>query len=248
MAGHSKFKNIMHRKGAQDKKRAKLFSRLIREITVAAKLGLPDPNSNPRLRSAVNNALAANMTRDSIDKAIKKQSDNSSKNQIEEIIYEGFGPGGAAILIEVYTDNKNRSASEIRTIFNKSNGNLGNSGSVKHLFQKVGVIMYPKSIDSFESLFEFSSTLSVLDLNENDGIYEIETSLQTFHDILENFEKKYDIPKSSSLEWKAKELIDINENDAEKLLNLIEKLEELDDVQNIFSNFDINEELMEKIS
>tara|TARA_B100000989_G_C19524716_1_gene466129 strand:+ start:791 stop:1537 length:747 start_codon:yes stop_codon:yes gene_type:complete len=248
MAGHSKFKNIMHRKGAQDKKRAKLFSRLIREITVAAKLGLPDPIANPRLRSAVNNALAANMTRESIDKAIKKQTENSSKNQIEEIIYEGFGPGGAAILIEVYTDNKNRSASEIRTTFNKLNGNLGTSGSVKHLFQKVGVITYSKSIDTFENLFEFSSTLSVLDLNENDKVYQIETSLETFHDTLENFEKKYDIPKLSNLEWKAKELININENEAEKLLNLFERLEELDDVQNIFSNFEIKEEFMEKIS
>ena len=248
MAGHSKFKNIMHRKGAQDKKRAKLFSRLIREISVAAKLGLPDPNANPRLRSAINNALAANMTRDSIDKTIKKQSDNSSKNQIEEIIYEGFGPGGVAIIIEVYTDNKNRSASEIRTTFNKFNGNLGTAGSVKHLFQKVGTIIYPRSIDSFESLFEFSSSLSVLDLNENDEIYEIETSLEKFHETLEKFEKKYEIPKSSNLEWRAKEFIDVNENNAEKLLNLIEKLEELDDVQNIFSNFDISEELMEKIS
>ena len=248
MAGHSKFKNIMHRKGAQDKKRAKLFSRLIREISVAAKLGLPDPNANPRLRSAINNALAANMTRDSIDKTIKKQSDNSSKNQIEEIIYEGFGPGGAAIIIEVYSDNKNRSASEIRTTFNKFNGNLGTTGSVKHLFQKVGTIIYPRSIDSFESLFEFSSSLSVLDLNENDEIYEIETSLEKFHETLEKFEKKYEIPKSSNLEWRAKEFIDVNENNAEKLLTLIEKLEELDDVQNIFSNFDISEELMEKIS
>ena len=248
MAGHSKFKNIMHRKGAQDKKRAKLFSRLIREISVATKLGLPDPNANPRLRSAVNNALAANMTRDSIDKAIKKHSDNSTKTQIEEIIYEGFGPGGAAIIIEVYTDNKNRSASEIRTTFNKFNGNLGTSGSVKHLFQKIGTIIYPKSIDSFEGLFDFSSTLSVLDLNENNEIFEIETTLEAFHDILENFEKKYDIPKSSNLEWRAKELINIKENDAEKLLTLIEKLEEIDDVQNIFSNFDISEELMEKIS
>jgi len=248
MAGHSKFKNIMHRKGAQDKKRAKLFSRLIREISVAAKLGLPDPNANPRLRSAINNALAANMTRDSIDKTIKKQSDNSSKNQIEEIIYEGFGPGGVAIIIEVYTDNKNRSASEIRTTFNKFNGNLGTTGSVKHLFQKVGTIIYPKSIGSFESLFEFSSNLSVLDLNENDEIYEIETSLEKFHETLEKFEKKYEIPKSSNLEWKAKEFVDVKENNAEKLLTLIEKLEELDDVQNIFSNFDISEELMEKIS
>ena len=139
MAGHSKFKNIMHRKGAQDKKRAKLFARLIREISVATKLGLPDPNSNPRLRTAINNALSANMPKDNIDRAIKKNSESDSSTQIEEITYEGFGPGGVAIIIEAMTDNKNRSASEIRSTFNKYGGNLGSSGSVKHFFEKIGI-------------------------------------------------------------------------------------------------------------
>ena len=144
MAGHSKFKNIMHRKGAQDKKRAKLFSRLIREISVSAKLGSPDPSSNPRLRAAINNALSSNMTKDTIDKAIKKNSSQDDKNLIEEITYEGFGPSGVAIIVESMTDNKNRSASEIRSTFSKYNGNLGISGSVKHNFKKVGMISYSK--------------------------------------------------------------------------------------------------------
>ena len=150
MAGHSKFKNIMHRKGAQDKKRAKLFSRLIREISVSAKLGSPDPDSNPRLRSAINNALSSNMTKESIDKAIKKQTSTDDKDLIEEIIYEGFGPNGVAIIVETMTDNKNRSAAEVRSTFSKYKGNLGVSGCVKHNFKKVGIISYNKSITTFE--------------------------------------------------------------------------------------------------
>ncbi len=247
MAGHSKFKNIMHRKGAQDKKRAKLFSRLIREISVATKLGLPDPDSNPRLRAAVNNALSANMSKDSIEKAIKKNSDSSSNSNIEEIIYEGFGPGGVAIIIDSFTDNKNRSVSEIRAVFNKYNGNLGTSGSVRHFFEKIGIILYSKSICAFEEIFDFSALIGAKDLEENENEYEIITSLENFHDIIEKLEKKFELPKSSNIEWKAKTLIDVHENEVEKLLRLIEKLEEIDDVQNISSNFNISDEILEKI-
>ena len=177
MAGHSKFKNIMHRKGAQDKKRAKLFSRLIREISVSARLGSPDPSSNPRLRAAINNALSSNMTKDTIDKAIKKNSSQDDKNSIEEITYEGFGPLGVAIIVESMTDNKNRSASEIRSTFSKYNGNLGISGSVKHNFKKIGMISYSKEITTFENFFEFCVSLNVNDIMENNEIYEVETDL-----------------------------------------------------------------------
>ena len=149
MAGHSKFKNIMHRKGAQDKKRAKLFSRLIREISVASKIGGEDPDSNPRLRAAINNALSSNMSKDSINKAIKKSNLNS-ESELTEIIYEGFGPNGVAILVESLTDNKNRSASEIRSTFSKYNGNLGISGCVRHNFNKTGIITYPNNVDKFD--------------------------------------------------------------------------------------------------
>ena len=248
MAGHSKFKNIMHRKGAQDKKRAKLFSRLIREISVSAKLGSPDPTSNPRLRSAINNALSSNMTKDTIDKAIKKNSGQDDKNSIEEITYEGFGPSGIAIIVESMTDNKNRSASEIRSTFSKYNGNLGISGSVRHNFKKVGIITYAKEVTTFENFFEFCVSLNINDVIENDNSFDVETDLEVFNQTLEALENKYSVPQFTSLEWKPLNTIEIsNQDDAKSLLILLEKLEELDDVQNVFANFNINETLMEKL-
>ena len=247
MAGHSKFKNIMHRKGAQDKKRAKLFSRLIREISVATKLGLPDPDSNPRLRTAINNGLAANMPKENIDRAIRKNSESSSGNNIDEIVYEGFGAGGAAIIIDAITDNKNRTASEIRTTFSKNNGNLGTSGSVKHFFDRVGVIKYPKNIGSYEDIFEFSLEIAAKDVAEDDESYEVIADLENYNLINSKLEKKYNIPISSNLDWKPRDLINVSEKDSINLIRLIEKLEEVDDVQNISSNFDIKEEIMEKI-
>ena len=248
MAGHSKFKNIMHRKGAQDKKRAKLFSRLIREISVSAKLGSPDPTSNPRLRSAINNALSSNMTKDTIDKAIKKNSGQDDKNSIEEITYEGFGPSGIAIIVESMTDNKNRSASEIRSTFSKYNGNLGISGSVRHNFKKVGIITYAKEVTTFENFFEFCVSLNINDVIENDNSFDVETDLEAFSQTLEALENKYSVPQFTSLVWKPLNTIEIsNQDDAKSLLILLEKLEELDDVQNVFANFNINETLMEKL-
>ena len=248
MAGHSKFKNIMHRKGAQDKKRAKLFSRLIREISVSAKLGSPDPTSNPRLRAAINNALSSNMTKDTIDKAIKKNSAQDDKNSIEEITYEGFGPSGIAIIVESMTDNKNRSASEIRSTFSKYNGNLGISGSVRHNFKKVGIITYAKEVTTFENFFEFCVSLNINDVIENDNSFDVETDLEAFSQTLEALENKYSVPQFTSLEWKPLNTIEIsNQDDAKSLLILLEKLEELDDVQNVFANFNINETLMEKL-
>ena len=248
MAGHSKFKNIMHRKGAQDKKRAKLFSRLIREISVSSKLGSPDPTSNPRLRAAINNALSSNMTKDTIDKAIKKNSVQDDKNSIEEITYEGFGPSGIAIIVESMTDNKNRSASEIRSTFSKYNGNLGISGSVRHNFKKVGIITYAKEVTTFENFFEFCVSLNINDVIENDNSFDVETDLEVFSQTLEALENKYSVPQFTSLEWKPLNTIEIsNQNDAKSLLILLEKLEELDDVQNVFANFNINETLMEKL-
>ncbi len=248
MAGHSKFKNIMHRKGAQDKKRAKLFSRLIREISVSAKLGSPDPTSNPRLRSAINNALSSNMTKDTIDKAIKKNSGQDDKNSIEEITYEGFGPSGIAIIVESMTDNKNRSASEIRSTFSKYNGNLGISGSVRHNFKKVGIITYAKEVTTFENFFEFCVSLNINDVIENDNSFDVETDLEAFSQTLEVLENKYSVPQFTSLEWKPLNTIEIsNQDDAKSLLILLEKLEELDDVQNVFANFNINETLMENL-
>ena len=230
------------------KKRAKLFSRLIREISVSAKLGSPDPTSNPRLRAAINNALSSNMTKDTIDKAIKKNSGQDDKNSIEEITYEGFGPSGIAIIVESMTDNKNRSASEIRSTFSKYNGNLGISGSVKHNFKKVGIITYAKEVTTFENFFEFCVSLNINDVIENDNSFDVETDLEVFSQTLEALENKYSVPQFSSLEWKPLNTIEIsNQDDAKSLLVLLEKLEELDDVQNVFANFNINETLMEKL-
>ncbi len=247
MAGHSKFKNIMHRKGAQDKKRAKLFSRLIREISVASKIGGTDPDSNPRLRAAINNALSSNMAKDNIQKAINKNNSNSDNNQIVEIVYEGFGPGGAAIIIESMTDNKNRSASEVRSTFSKYNGNLGISGSVKHNFKKTGIISYSKKVDDFENFFEFCANQDVEDIQENEDSYDIITNLESFHNIMMYLEVKYSFPSFSTIEWRPVNTVEIHdEENVKKLLTLLEKLEDLDDVQTVVSNFNIDDELLKK--
>ena len=247
MAGHSKFKNIMHRKGAQDKKRAKLFSRLIREITVAARIGGPESSSNPRLRSAINNALSANMSKENIDRAIQRNN-NSETSSIQEIIYEGFGPSGVAILVESLTDNRNRSASEIRSAFSKYNGNLGINGCAKPYFQRKGIILYPVEKIDFNEFFEFCISINAEDLTELDSKYEILTSVELFNEILVKLEKKYSVPDFSNLEWRPLNVIEVNdENHAKNLLHLLQKLEDIDDVQNVSSNFDINEKLMEKI-
>ena len=238
----------MHRKGAQDKKRAKLFSRLIREISVAAKIGGTDPDSNPRLRAAVNNALSSNMTKDNIQKAINKNNTNSDNDRILEIIYEGFGPGGAAIIIESMTDNKNRSASEIRSTFSKYNGNLGISGSVKHNFKKTGIISYSHEVDDFESFFEFCANQNVDDIQENDDTYDVITTLESFHNVMVYLEDKYSFPKLSAIEWRPINTIDVNdEENAKKLFALLDKLEDLDDVQTVASNFNIDEALLKKV-
>ncbi len=248
MAGHSKFKNIMHRKGAQDKKRAKLFSRLIREISVASKIGGDDPDSNPRLRAAINNALSSNMSKENIQRAIKKNSNNSEKEQILEIIYEGFGPCGVAIMVESMTDNKNRSASEIRATFSKYNGNLGISGCVKHNFDKVGIISFSRDVDEFDNFFEFCASLDVKDVLENDETFDVIADPELFNEITLNLEKKYSLPKFTSLEWRPLNTIDISDlDDAKKLIILLDKLEDLDDVQTVTSNFNIDEDLMEKL-
>ena len=248
MAGHSKFKNIMHRKGAQDKKRAKLFSRLIREISVAAKISGGDPDSNPRLRTAINNALSSNMSKDSIQKAIKKNAGNQDNEQIFEIIYEGFGPGGVAIIVESLTDNKNRSASEVRSTFSKYNGNLGISGCVKHNFDRIGIITYPKEIDNFDDFFEYCASLDVKDIKENEDDYEVISSIDSYHEMILNLEKRYALPKFASIEWRAINTIDINEEqEAIKLITLIDKLEDLDDVQTVVSNVNIDEKMLDKL-
>lgn len=238
----------MHRKGAQDKKRAKLFSRLIREISVAAKIGGGDPDSNPRLRTAINNAFSSNMSKDNIQKAIKKNTGNHDNEQIFEITYEGFGPSGVAIIVESLTDNKNRSASEVRSTFSKYNGNLGISGCVKHNFDRIGIITYAKDVDQFEDFFEYCASLDVQDIKENEDDYEVISSLDSYHEMILNLEKKYGLSKFASIEWRAINTIEIDEEqEAIKLITLIEKLEDLDDVQIVVSNINIDEKMLDKL-
>ena len=188
------------------------------------------------------------MTKESIDKAIKKQTSTDDKDLIEEIIYEGFGPNGVAIIVETMTDNKNRSAAEVRSTFSKYNGNLGVSGCVKHNFKKVGIISYKKSISTFEDFFDYCASLDVDDVAENENDFVLETNLDSFNTILQKLEDKFSIPKFSEIEWKPLNFIDISDEDSAKvLIKLLETLEDLDDVQSVSSNFNINDSLMDKI-
>ena len=188
------------------------------------------------------------MAKDNIQKAINKNNTNSDNDQILEIIYEGFGPGGAAIIIESMTDNKNRSASEIRSTFSKYNGNLGISGSVKHNFKKTGIISYSHEVDEFESFFEFCANQNVDDIQENEDTYDVITTLESFHNVMLYLEDKYSFPKHSAIEWRPINTIDVNdEENAKKLFTLLDKLEDLDDVQTVASNFNIDEELLKKV-
>ena len=247
MAGHSKWANIQHRKGRQDAVRSKLFSKISKEITVAAKMGDPDVDKNPRLRLAVKEARSNSVPKDVIERAIKKSqaSDNTS---YEDIRYEGYASGGVAIIVETMTDNKNRSAAEVRSTFSKYNGNLGVSSCVKHNFKKVGIISYNKSISTFEDFFDYCASLDVDDVTENENDFVLETNLDSFNTILQKLENKFSIPKFSEIEWKPLNFIDISDEDSAKvLIKLLETLEDLDDVQSVSSNFNINDSLMDKI-
>ncbi|MDP3532385.1 MAG: YebC/PmpR family DNA-binding transcriptional regulator [Alphaproteobacteria bacterium] len=248
MAGHSQFKNIMHRKGAQDKKRAKVFTKLIREITVSAKTGLPDPQANPRLRAAISAARIANMPKDTIDRAIKKAIGGDDSATYEEIRYEGYGPAGVAVIVEVLTDNRNRAASEVRAAFSKYAGALGETNSVSFMFDRLGLITYPVQIGDYEKVFEASVEAGADDLELNDDIYEITCAPDDLNQVRENLEKTFGESSTMSLTWRPKTLSPVNEKQAETLIKLIDVLEDNDDVQDVFANYDMPAELIEKLS
>jgi len=239
MAGHSKFKNIMHRKGAQDAKRAKIFTRLGKELSVAVKQGV-DPDGNPRLRAAISACRAANMPKDNIEKVLKKAAAGDI-NDFSEIRYEGFGPDGSAIIVEALTDNKNRTASEIRTVFNKFNGNLGENGSVSYLFERIGFILYLSSSGDLDEFIEFAIENDTMDFIDNDQSYEIITSLESFNEIREKFLDKFGDPDEANIIWKPINLIKISENSIQTVLKLINGLDDCEDVQNVFYNFEFDE-------
>ena len=248
MAGHSKFKNIMHRKGAQDKKRAKVFSRLGREISVSVKTGGPDPESNIRLRSAISAAKSINMPKENIERAIKKGEGNDLDSNYEEVRYEGYGPEGIAIIVEAMTNNKNRTAAEIRSIFSKSGGNLGESGSVSFGFKRFGAITLEKKLASEEDIFEFVVDSDSKDLESNQDEHIVYCEQTELHNLNEKIISKFGQTTSAELIWKSDTTIEVEKNTAEKLFKLLDSLEDNEDVQGVSSNFDVSEDILSSLT
>jgi YebC/PmpR family DNA-binding regulatory protein len=247
MAGHSKFKNIMHRKGAQDKKRSGMFSKLSREITVAAKMGLPDPDMNPRLRAAVNAAKAQSMPKDNIQRSIDKASKGDAENY-EEVRYEGFGPGGVSLVVEALTDNRNRTATNVRTAFSKNGGNLGASGSVTHGFARVGLIEYPVKAGDAEKVFEAAIEAGADDVESDEDGHQIWTSIDDLHGVARGLEAALGEPESVKLAWRPQTSVDVGEEDAGLLIKLVDTLEDDDDVQTVWGNYEVSDAVMEKLA
>ena len=247
MAGHSQFKNIMHRKGRQDKARSKLFGKLAREITVSAKLGLPDPAFNPRLRAAMLAARAENMPKDNIDRAIKK-SQGADTESYDEIRYEGYGPGGVAIIVEALTDNRNRTAGEVRAIFSKSGGNLAETGAVSFMFSHVGVVEYDAKAASADAMLEAAIEAGAEDVTSNDDGHQIITTPDTLNDVAKALEVKFGEPRKASLLWRPQNTVALDDEAGEKVLKLIESLDDSDDVQNVYANFEVSDALVAKMS
>ena len=246
MAGHSQFKNIMHRKGRQDAQKSKLFGKLAREITVAAKLGTPDPAMNPRLRAAMVAARQENMPKDNIERAIKKAIGGESENY-DEIRYEGYGPGGVAVIVEVLTDNRNRAASDIRSYFSKSGGNLGETGSVSFMFDRTGVIEYDHKAASDDAMLEAAIEAGADDVVSSESGHEIYASQETFRDVARTLEAKFGEPRKSAVIWKPQNTISVDDEAGEKLLKLLDLLNEHDDVQNVYANFEVSDALVAKM-
>jgi YebC/PmpR family DNA-binding regulatory protein len=247
MAGHSQFKNIMHRKGRQDAARSKLFGKLAREITVAAKLGMPDPAMNPRLRAAVLAARAENMPKDNIDRAIKKAAGGDGENY-DEIRYEGYGPGGVAVIVEVLTDNRNRTASDVRSSFSKSGGNLAETGAVSFMFDRVGVVEYDASVSSADDMLEAAIEAGADDVVSGEDGHQVFTTQETLRDVAKALEAKFGEARKAALVWKPQNTVAVDDDNGEKLLRLIETLEDHDDVQNVYANFEVSDSLVQKMS
>jgi YebC/PmpR family DNA-binding regulatory protein len=246
MAGHSQFKNIMHRKGRQDAMRSKLFGKLSREITVAAKMGQPDPAFNPRLRAAILAARAENMTKDTIERAIKKASAGDAENY-EEIRYEGYGPGGVAVIVEALSDNRNRTASEVRSYFTKSGGNLAETGAVSFMFDRVGTIEFAAEKASADDMLEAAIEAGAEDVVSSESGHEITTAADALAEVARALEARFGEPKKTALTWKPQTSVAVDDETGEKLLRLMDNLDENDDVQNVYSNFELSAALMAKM-
>ena len=247
MAGHSQFKNIMHRKGRQDAKRAKVFTKLAREITVAAKLGSPDPDMNPRLRAALIAGRGQNMPKDNMERAIKKAT-GDDEAVYEEVRYEGYATGGVAVIVETLTDNRNRTASEVRAAFTKHGGNLGETGSVSFMFEQVGLFTYPVDVASADDMFEAALEAGAQDVESSESGHEITCAPDDFSDVRDALDEKFGEPESARLDWKPQNSIAVEEDAAGTLLKLLDVLDDNDDVQRVAANFDIAEDVMERLS
>ena len=247
MAGHSQFKNIMHRKGKQDKVRSKVFGKLAREITVSAKLGLPDPAFNPRLRAAILAARAENMPKDNIERAIKKASGNDAEN-FDEIRYEGYGPGGVAVIVEALTDNHNRTAGEVRATFTKNGGNLATTGAVSFMFNHVGVVEYDAKAASADAMLDAAIDAGADDVTSSDDGHQIFTATDSLRDVAKALEAKFGEPRKSAMLWKPQNTVALDDEAGEKMLKLIESLDDNDDVQNVYANFEVSDALVQKMS
>ena len=248
MAGHSQFKNIMHRKGAQDAKRARIFAKLIREITVSAKEGLPDPAANPRLRAAIAAALKQNMTRDAIDRAIKKATGAAGADNYEAVRYEGYGPAGVAVIIEALTDNRNRTASVVRAAFNKSGGALGETNSVSFMFNRQGMVRYPANAASADAMLEAAIEAGADDVVTNEDGHEVLTTIESFFAVRDALAQAFGDPAEAAIEWRPNMSVALDEDKAASVLKLIDTLEDDDDVQNVYANFELSEDVMAKLS
>ena len=247
MAGHSQFKNIMHKKGAADAKRAKVFSKLAREITVAAKLGAPDPGMNPRLRLAIQNARAENMPKDNIQRAINKAAGGDSENY-EEVRYEGYGPGGVAVIVEALTDNRNRTASNVRSIFSKAGGALGETGSVGFMFDRVGQISYPASAGSADEVLDAAIEAGADDVQSSDEGHEIFTAFEDLGDVAKALEDKLGEAESVRPTWRPQTTAPVDEDTATSLFKMIDNLDDDDDVQTVTANFEISDEVLARLT
>ncbi|MES2443170.1 MAG: YebC/PmpR family DNA-binding transcriptional regulator [Pseudomonadota bacterium] len=246
MAGHSKFKNIMYRKGAQDKKRSGAFSKLSREITVAAKMGLPDPDMNPRLRAAVNAAKAASMPKDNIQRSIDKASRGDAENY-EEVRYEAFGPGGVSLIVEALTDNRNRTATNVRVAITKNGGNMGASGSVSHAFDRMGLITYPAGAGDDETVFEAALEAGAEDVSSTEDGHEVWAAQGDLHEVAKALVPVLGEPEGAKLAWRPQTMVTVGEGDAGLLLKLIDTLDDDDDVQTVWGNYEVPDDVMEKL-
>jgi YebC/PmpR family DNA-binding regulatory protein len=247
MAGHSQFKNIMYRKGAQDKKRAKVFTKIIRELTTAARTGLPDPSANPRLRAAVLAARQANMPKDTVDRAVKRGAGGGADEAYEEVRYEGYGPGGTAVIVEALTDNRNRTASEVRAAFTKAGGALGETNSVSFMFDRVGEVAYSAATASADDMFEAAIEAGANDIESDSEQHVVICAPEDFNAVRDALEKRFGPASSARLNWRPKTTAPLDEEMATSLFKLLETLEDSDDVQNVYANFDVDEDVMARL-